>query len=119
MDKVNVYEKLKRFNEYWSPKILGEINESYVKIAKLKGEFLWHSHKNEDEMFFVLKGRLTIKFRDRDVQLSEGEFLIVPKGAEHKPVARREAHVMLIEAKTTLNTGDIVNERTVQEPEKI
>jgi mannose-6-phosphate isomerase-like protein (cupin superfamily) len=119
MDKINIYEKLNLFNEYWSPKILGEVNESYVKVAKLKGEFLWHIHENEDEMFYVLKGLLIIRFRDKDVILSEGEFLIIPKGIEHMPVAEKEVHVMLIEAKTTLNTGDVRNERTVEKLEKI
>jgi len=81
MDKINIYEKLNLFNEHWSPKILGEVNESYVKVAKLKGEFLWHTHENEDEMFYVLKGLLIIKFRGKDVILNEGEFLIIPKGS--------------------------------------
>ncbi|SHK01189.1 cupin domain-containing protein [Desulforamulus aeronauticus] len=119
MDKINIFEKLNLFNEYWSPKILGEVNESYVKVAKFKGEFLWHIHENEDEMFFVLKGLLIIKFRDKDVILNEGEFLIIPKGIEHMPVAEEEVHVMLIEAKTTLNTGEVRNERTVERLEKI
>ncbi|EGW36561.1 cupin domain-containing protein [Desulfosporosinus sp. OT] len=119
MDKINIREKLNLFNEYWSPRILGEVNESYVKIAKLKGEFLWHIHENEDEMFYVLKGLLIIKFRDKDVIINEGEFLIIPKGIEHMPVAEEEVHVMLIEAKTTLNTGDVRNERTVEKLEKI
>ncbi|GAA0730465.1 cupin domain-containing protein [Clostridium malenominatum] len=90
-----------------------------MKIAKLKGEFLWHIHENEDEMFYVLKGLLIIKFRDKDVTLNEGEFVIIPKGIEHMPVADDEVHVMLIEAKTTLNTGDVINERTVETLEKI
>lgn len=107
------------FNEYWSPKILDEVNGSYVKVAKLKGEFLWHIHENEDEMFYVLKGILIIKFRDKDVILNEGEFLIIPKGIEHMPVAEEEVHVMLIEPKTTLNTGDVRSERTVEKLEKI
>lgn len=119
MDKINIYEKLNLFNEFWSPKILGEVNESYVKIAKLKGEFLWHIHENEDEMFYILKGLLIIRFRDKDVTLSEGEFIIIPKGIEHMPVAKEEVHVMLIEAKTTLNTGDVKNERTVERLEKL
>jgi len=119
MDKIDVREKLNLFNEYWSPKILGEVNESYVKVAKLKGEFLWHIHENEDEMFYVIKGILIIKFKDRDVILNEGEFLIIPKGIEHMPVAEEEVHVMLIEAKTTLNTGDVRNERTVDKLEEI
>lgn len=119
MNKINVYEKLNLFNEHWSPKILGEVNESYIKVAKLMGEFLWHSHENEDEMFYVLKGQLIMKFRDKDVILNEGEFLIIPKGVEHMPVADEEVHVMLIEAKTTLNTGDVRNERTVETLERI
>lgn len=119
MDKININEKLDLFEEYWSPKIIGEVNESYVKVAKLKGEFLWHIHENEDEMFYVLRGSLIIRFRDKDVIINEGEFLIIPKGIEHMPVAEEEVHVMLIEAKTTLNTGDVRNERTVEILEKI
>ncbi len=119
MDKVNIYEKLSLFNEYWNPKILGEVNESYVKVAKFKGEFLWHIHENEDEMFYVLKGQLIIKFRDKDITLDQGEFLIIPKGTEHMPVAKEEVHVMLIEAKTTLNTGNVINERTVEKFEEV
>lgn len=116
---MNFQEKLSTFHEHWSPKIVGEVNESYIKVVKLKGEFLWHTHENEDEMFYVLKGQLTIRFRDKDIHLDEGEFLIIPKGVEHMPVAEEEAHVMLVEAKTTLNTGDVVNERTVNELERI
>jgi Mannose-6-phosphate isomerase len=119
MDKINIDEKLNHFNEYWSPKILGEVNESYVKVAKLKGEFLWHTHENEDEMFYVLKGLLVIRFRDKDVVLNAGEFLIIPKGIEHMPVAEEEVYVMLIEAKETLNTGNVRNERTIERLEKI
>ena len=119
MDKISVYEKLNLFNEYWSPKILGEVNESYIKVAKFKGEFLWHTHENEDEMFYVLKGLLIIKLRDKDVILNEGEFLIIPKGIEHMPIAEEEVHVMLIEPKATLNTGEVRNERTVERLEKI
>ncbi len=119
MEKVNIYEKLNLFTEHWSPKIIGEVNDAYVKIAKLKGEFLWHAHENEDEMFYVLKGVLVIKFMDKDVELSEGEFIIIPKGIEHMPVAEDEVHVMLIEAKSTLNTGDVINERTVENLDKI
>jgi len=119
VDKININEKLDLFEEYWSPKIIGEVNESYVKVAKLKGEFLWHIHENEDEMFYVLRGLLIIRFRDKDIIINEGEFLIIPKGIEHMPVAEEEVHVMLIEAKTTLNTGDVRNERTVEILEKI
>ena len=92
---------------------MGELNDSYVKLAKLKGEFVWHHHKNEDELLLVVKGRLLIKFWDRDVWLEEGEFLIIPKGVEHLPVAEEEVHVMLLEPKSTLNTGNVENERTV------
>ncbi|MFA4135571.1 MULTISPECIES: cupin domain-containing protein [unclassified Brevibacillus] len=119
MEKVNVAEKFTLFHEYWNPKIAGEINDSYVKLAKLKGEFVWHQHENEDEMFLVVKGKLLIKFRDKDVWLNEGEFLIVPKGVEHMPVAEEEVQVLLLEPKTTLNTGDQVNEKTVTDLETI
>lgn len=119
MEKVNINEKLNAFSEYWSPKIVGDINESYVKLAKLKGEFVWHMHENEDEMFMVIRGRLLIKLRTEDIILDEGEFFIIPRGIEHMPVAEEEVHVMLLEPKTTLNTGNIKNERTVEVLEKI
>ena len=114
MDKVNPIEKLKMFNELWSPKIVGELNGSFVKLAKLQGEFVWHHHDNEDELFFVVKGKLLIKFKDKDVNITEGEFIIIPKGEEHMPVAKEEVHVMLIEPKATLNTGNVENERTLE-----
>lgn len=114
MDKVNLAEKFALFTEHWSPKIAGELNDAYIKLAKLEGEFLWHRHDAEDEMFLVVKGSLTIKFRERDIRLGEGEFLVIPKGVEHMPVAEREVWVMLIESKTTRNTGEVRNERTVE-----
>ncbi len=114
MDKVNISRKFGLFRDYWSPKIVGELNDSYVKLVKLKGEFIWHSHEKEDELFLVVKGRLVIRLRERDVRLEEGEFFIVPKGVEHMPVAEEEAHVLLLEPKTTLNTGNVRNERTVE-----
>jgi mannose-6-phosphate isomerase-like protein (cupin superfamily) len=114
MEKVNVSQKLGVFSEYWSPKIVGEINDSYVKLVKLKGEFIWHSHEKEDELFLVVKGKLLIALRDRDIHLGEGEFFIVPKGVEHKPVADDEVHVLLLEPKATVNTGNVTNERTVE-----
>lgn len=117
--KVNIKEKLGTFQEYWSPKIIGELNESYVKAAKLKGEFLWHKHDTEEEMFLVIKGTLIMKLRTEDIVLEEGEFFIVPKGVEHMPVAKEEVHILLIEPKTTLNTGDVVNERTVENLERL
>lgn len=112
MDKVNLAEKFALFSDYWSPKIAGELNDSYIKLAKFKGEFTWHHHENEDELFLVVKGKLTIKLRDKDIHLSPGEFVIIPKGVEHKPVAQEEAHVILLEPKSTLNTGNVNNELT-------
>ena len=112
MEKVNVAEKLALFNEHWSPKIVGALNDSYVKLAKLKGEFIWHRHEAEDELFYVVRGRLLIRFRDRDIWLDEGELLIGPRGLEHKPVAEEEVHVMLLEPQTTINTGNVENVRT-------
>ncbi len=119
MEKVNIKQKFSLFDDQWSPKIIGELNDCHMKAVKLKGEFVWHSHENEDELFLVVKGSLLIKFRDRDVRLGEGEFLIVPRGVEHLPVAEEEAHVLLLEPKTTLNTGSVVNERTVAELQRV
>jgi len=114
LGKVNISQKLNLIGEHWSPKIVGEINESYVKLVKMKGEFVWHHHEEEDEMFLVVKGELLMKLRDKDVIVKEGEFIIIPRGVEHLPVANEEVHVMLIEPKSTLNTGNIVNERTAE-----
>ena len=119
MDKVNLTHKFSLFDERWSPKLVGELNDQYVKIAKLQGEFVWHQHEAEDELFMVVEGSLTIKLRDRDVILEQGEFLIVPRGVEHKPVAESEAHVLMFEPKTTLNTGDMQDERTQEQLEWI
>jgi mannose-6-phosphate isomerase-like protein (cupin superfamily) len=119
IEKVNVKEKLDAFQELWSPKIAGEVNDSYVKLVKLKGEFVWHQHELEDELFLVLKGSLLIKLRDGEIQLEEGEFVIIPKGVEHMPIALEEVHVMLLEPKSTLNTGDVLNERTVHDLERV
>lgn len=113
IEKVNIVSKLGFFSEHWNPKLVGEVNESAVKLVKLLGEFVWHHHETEDEMFLVLKGRLLMKFRDQDLWLEEGEFVIVPHGIEHLPVAPEEVHIMLFEPKTTLNTGNVQNERTV------
>jgi mannose-6-phosphate isomerase-like protein (cupin superfamily) len=111
--KINLAEALSLINDYWSPRIAGELNESHVKLAKLKGEFVWHHHEQEDELFLVVKGRLLLKLRDGDIWLDEGEFIIIPRGVEHLPVAPEEVHVLLFEPKTTLNTGNVRNERTV------
>ena len=119
MQAVNLSEKLRQVADYWSPKIVGELNDSFVKVVKLKGEFMWHHHEQEDELFLVVKGTLRMKFRDRDVLVREGEFLVVPRGVEHLPVAEDEVHVVLLEPKSTLNTGNVRNERTVETLERI
>ena len=119
MERVNLLQKFELVKDYWSPKIVGELNDSYVKVVKLKGEFLWHHHEQEDELFLVVKGTLRMRFRDREVAIREGEFLIVPKGVEHLPVADEEVHVVLLEPKSTFNTGNVKNERTVAELERI
>lgn len=119
MDSVNLAAKFRLFDEPWRPKIVGELNDSYVKVVKLRGEFVWHHHAAEDELFLVVKGRLLMRFRDRDVWVEPGEFVIVPRGVEHLPMAPEEAHVVLLEPKSTLNTGNVRNERTVAELERI
>jgi mannose-6-phosphate isomerase-like protein (cupin superfamily) len=113
LHKVNLAEKFSLFQEYWRPKIVGDLNDACVKLVKLKGEFVWHLHKSEDELFLVVKGRLVIKLRDGEIVLNEGEFAILPHGVEHCPVAEYEVQVILLEPKTTLNTGNVRNERTV------
>ena len=119
MEKVNLAEKLALFSDPWNPRIVGELNGQHVKLAKLLGEFIWHKHDNEDELFLVVKGRFRMEFRDRQVWLEEGEFLIVPRGVEHRPVADEEAHVLLFEPASTLNTGNVQNERTVAQLDRI
>lgn len=116
---VRIADKLALFDDHWSPKIVGELNGQHVKVVKLLGSFVWHQHEEEDELFLVIRGSLEIHFRDRVEHLAEGDFLIVPRGVEHKPVAHEEAHVLLLEPASTLNTGDQRNERTVAEPERI
>ena len=112
---VNLAKKLSLFSDHWSPKIVGELNDSYVKLVKLEGEFEWHHHEHEDELFLVLKGTLLIKLRDRTLRIHEGEFVIIPKGVEHLPVAEEEVHIMLLEPKSTLNTGNVMSEKTVKD----
>lgn len=119
MDKINLKEKLELFSAHWQPKIVGELNGQYVKLVKFQGPFVWHHHDNEDEMFMVLRGRFRMEFRDRDVWLEEGEFIIVPRGIEHRPVADEETHVLLFEPASTLNTGNTESDMTVRELEKI
>ncbi len=119
MDKVNLINKFNQFDEYWSPKIAGEVNDSYVKLVKVKGEFIWHHHDNEDELFLVIKGKLTIRLRQKDIYLEAGEFVIIPKGVEHMPIALEEAHLLVFEPKTVLNTGNVICEKTVSELQQI
>ncbi len=119
MQKVNLAHKFGIFHDYWSPKIVGELNDSHVKLVKVKGEFVWHHHDAEDELFLVVKGRLLIRLRDGDVRLEEGGFVIVPRGIEHLPVAEEEAHLLVLEPKSTLNTGNVQNDRTVAKLERI
>ncbi len=119
MEKVNLAHKFSLFEDHWSPKIAGEMNDSYLKLVKFKGEFVWHHHEAEDELFLVVKGRFLIKLRDRDIWLEEGEFVIVPRGVEHKPIAEEEALVLLLEPKSTLNTGNVRDEKTIAGLERI
>lgn len=119
MEKVNLAEKLASFSTYWDPKIVAELNGQQVKLAKFRGEFVWHHHENEDEMFLVVRGKFVMEFRDRSVPLGEGEFIVVPRGVEHRPVADEEVSVLLFEPASTLNTGNAGGERTVAEPERI
>ena len=119
MQKVNLEEKFSKFSDQWSPKIVAELNGQQVKLAKLQGEFIWHSHEGEDEMFLVVKGKLKLLFRDGEVELNEGEMLVVPKGVEHKPVAEEEVMVMLFEPASTINTGEVINEKTKTELERL
>lgn len=114
IQKVNLAEKFERIPEYWHPRIAGELNDSYVKLARLKGEFVWHRHQEEDELFLVVQGRLTIELRDGEIVLGAGEFAIIPRGVEHRPVAEEEVHVVLLEPKSTVNTGDVQSERTIE-----
>ena len=119
MNKVNIDEKLSLFSEHWDPKIVGELNGQYVKLVKFKDEFVWHKHDNEDEMFYVLNGKFNMEYRDKTVEINENEFVIVPKGVEHRPVAPEEVSVMLFEPKTILNTGDTRNDFTKEQLQKI
>ncbi len=117
--KVNLAEKFALFSEHWSPKIVGEMNGQLVKLVKFQGEFIWHHHADEDEMFLVVKGEFDLHFRDEVVHLEEGEFYIVPRGVEHKPVAVEEVQVLMVEPATTLNTGNVENDRTVVQPDRL
>jgi mannose-6-phosphate isomerase-like protein (cupin superfamily) len=119
MEKVNVAEKLSGFSDYFNPRIVGELNGQQVKLVKFQGEFIWHYHEREDELFYVVRGSFDMHMRDRIITVNAGEFLVMPRGVEHKPVAREEVEIMLFEPASTLNTGNIENELTVKEPGKI
>ncbi|MEP6594489.1 MAG: cupin domain-containing protein [Ginsengibacter sp.] len=119
MEKINLAQKFSLFHEHWSPKIVGELNSQQVKLVNFQGDFIWHKHDEEDELFFVVKGRFVMELRDKNIELNEGEFLIVPRGIEHRPVAHEEAWVMLFEPASTLNTGNVQNEKTKIKLEKI
>jgi len=119
IDKVNLREKLALFSRHWDPKIVGELNGQHVKLVKFKGDFVWHHHEVEDELFLVMQGSFTMQFRDRSIELNAGEFIIVPRGVEHRPVAREEAHVLLFEPASTLNTGNVTGELTRRQLERI
>jgi mannose-6-phosphate isomerase-like protein (cupin superfamily) len=112
IEKINIAEKLDLFSDHWNPRIVGELNGQQVKLAKFQGEFIWHKHDHEDELFLVLNGEFDMHLRDKIIRIQKGDFIIIPKGTEHKPIAEKEVHVMLFEPATTLNTGDLENERT-------
>jgi mannose-6-phosphate isomerase-like protein (cupin superfamily) len=119
VNKVNLGEKFALFADHWSPKVVGDLNGQQVKLVKFRGEFVWHKHDGEDELFLVVRGRFRMEFRGRQVWLEEGEFLIVPRGVEHRPVAEQEVHVLLFEPAATLNTGDVRNERKVDHLDRL
>jgi mannose-6-phosphate isomerase-like protein (cupin superfamily) len=119
VEKVNVAQKLSLFDEHWSPKIVGELNDQHVKLVKISGEFVWHHHDDEEEMFLVVDGRFRMEFREREVWIEEGEFIVVPRGVEHRPLADEEASVMLFEPASTLNTGNVTGDMTVAELDRI
>lgn len=119
MDKVNISNKFDQFNDYYNPRIIGELNGQHVKAVKLKGEFIWHHHEMEDELFLVINGKLIMEFREKKVEVNPGEFIIVPRGVEHKPIAEEEVHILLFEPDSTVNTGNVDNERTRKNLDKI
>jgi len=119
MNPINITEKLKLIDQHWSPKVVGELNGQEVKLAKIKGEFVWHHHENEDELFLVIKGEFVMEYRDRSENIREGDFVIVPRGIEHRPVAQSEAHILLFEPANTLNTGNVIGEFTKNNPDRI
>jgi mannose-6-phosphate isomerase-like protein (cupin superfamily) len=119
IEKVNITEKLSLFSDYWNPRIVGELNHQHVKLVKLNGEFIWHKHDDEDEMFLVINGNFRMELRDKTIYMQPGEFIIIPKGIEHKPISEGESHIMLFEPASTLNTGNVTSERTKEVLQKI
>ena len=119
MEKVNLAEKFAQFSAHWQPKVVAELNGQQVKLAKFQGPFVWHHHEHEDELFLVVRGRFRMELRDRTIELAAGELLVVPRGVEHRPVADEEVEVLLFEPASTLNTGNVRNERTVEAPERL
>lgn len=119
VERIDLWEKLGLFDERWSPRVVAELNGQHVKLAKLEGEFVWHAHTDEDELFLVLKGKLRIELRQGSIELAPGQMVVVPRGVEHRPIAEREVHVLLFEPAGTLNTGNMRDARTVDEPERI
>ncbi len=119
MKKINLLNKFSLIDSYWDPKIIGELNNQHVKLVKFKGEFVWHKHENEDELFLVIKGKFDMQFRDHAISLGEYDLIVVPRGVEHCPITKDEVHVLLFEPVTTLNTGDVKSDKTINKPEKI
>ena len=119
MEPINIKDKLDLINDHWNPRVIAELNEQQVKIVKVKGEFVWHDHKNEDELFYVLKGKLIIEFRNKKVEVNEGEIIVIPKGVEHRPIAKDEVWMLLFEPRNTKHTGDVKHELTIDKCEKI
>ena len=119
MNTINLLDKFSLIDSYWDPKIIGELNNQHVKLVKFKGEFVWHKHEKEDELFLVVKGEFDMQFRDRTITLNEKDLIVIPRGTEHCPKAKDEVHVLLFEPVTTLNTGDVRSDKTINNPEKI
>lgn len=119
VQKVNLSEIFQRFDDFWSPKIIGEVNDFHVKLVKVEGEFIWHQHESEDELFLVVKGQLTIQLRNEELVLEEGELVIIPRSVEHRPVADKETHLLVFEPASTINTGNVTDERTIEKPERL
>jgi len=119
IEKINLEEKFAKFNDYWSPKVIGQLNHQLIKVAKFQGDFVWHSHENEDELFMVIDGSFTMELRDRNIQVKTGELIIIPRGTEHRPVAKEEVSILLFEPNTLINTGDVRNNLTVELPDSI